>query len=47
MRFILREKEFLYLNTDADAANAEMSMPRFPSDQQDCYTTLFFSMIQN
>ena len=31
MRFILCEKQFLYLNTDVDAVNAEMQMPRFPS----------------
>ena len=33
MRFILCEKQFLYLNTDADAVNAEMSMLRFQSGQ--------------
>ena len=41
MRFILCEKQFLYLNTDADDVNAEMSMPRFPSGQHGLfYTTL-------
>ena len=30
MRFILCEKQFLYLNTDADAVNADILMPRFP-----------------
>ena len=35
MRFILCEKHFLYLNTDADAANAEMSMPRFSRGQRE------------
>ena len=32
MRFTLCEKQFLYLNNDADAVNTEISMPRFPSD---------------
>ena len=30
MRFILCQKTILYLNTDADAVNAEMLMPKFP-----------------
>ena len=33
MRFILRKKQFLYLNSDADAINVEMLMPRFPRGQ--------------
>ena len=41
---MLREKQFLYLNIDADAANSEMSMLRFPSEWPT--RTLFFSMIQ-
>ena len=47
MRFILCEKQFLYLNTDADAVNAEMLMRNFQVASTDCYTTLFFGMIQN
>ena len=35
MRFILCEKQFLCLNTDADAVNAEKSMPRFPRGQRE------------
>ena len=42
MRFILCEKQFLYLNTDADAVNAEMSIPRFPSGQQGLLRNSFF-----
>ena len=45
MRFILCEKQFLYLNTDADAVNAEMSMPRFPSDQHGLLHSSFFQHI--
>ena len=42
MRFILCEKQFLYLNIDADAVNAEMSMPRFPSGQNGLLHNSFF-----
>ena len=42
MRFVLCEKQFLYLNTDADAVNAEMSIPRFPSGQQGLLHNSFF-----
>ena len=35
------EKQFLYLNTDADAVNAEMSMPRFPSGQNELLQNFF------
>ena len=42
MRFILCEKQFFYLNTDADAVNAEMSMPRFPSGQHGLLHNSFF-----
>ena len=45
MRFILCEKQFLYLNTDA--VNAEMLMRNFQVASTDCYTNLFFGMIQN
>ena len=34
MRFTLCEKQFLYLNTDADAINSETLMPIFPSGQR-------------
>ena len=42
MRFILCEKQFLYLNTDADDVNAEISMPRFPSGQRALLHNSFF-----
>ena len=42
MRFILCEKQFLHLNTDADAVNAEMSMPRYPSGQHGLLHNSFF-----
>ena len=42
MRFILCEKQFLYLNTDADAVNMEMSLPRFPSGQHGLLHNSFF-----
>ena len=42
MRFVLCEKQFLYLNTDADAVNAEISMPRFPSGQHGLLHNSFF-----
>ena len=42
MRFTLCEKQFLYLNTDADAVNAEMSMRRFPSGQHGLLHNSFF-----
>ena len=43
MRFILREKQFLYLNTDADdAVTAEMSIPRFLSGQHGLLPNSFF-----
>ena len=42
MRFILREKQFLYLSSDADAVNVEMSMPRFPSGQHGLLHNSFF-----
>ena len=42
MRFILCEKQFLYLNTDAGAVNAEMSIPRFPSGQHTLLHNSFF-----
>ena len=45
MRFILCEKQFLYLNTNA--VNAEMSMPIFSSGQQGLLHNSFFTMIQN
>ena len=47
MRFILCEKQFLYLNTDADAVNAEMSMPRFPSGQHGLLHNSFFQHDSN
>ena len=47
MGLIVCEKQFLYLNTNADAVNAEMSMPRFPSGQHGLLHNSFFSMIQN
>ena len=42
MRFILCEKQFLYLNTDADAVNTDMSMPIFPSGQHELLRNSFF-----
>ena len=42
MRFILCGKQFLYLNSDADAVNLEMSMPRFPSSQHGLLHNSFF-----
>ena len=42
MKFILCEKQFLYLKTDADAVNVEMSMPRFPSGQPELLNNSFF-----
>ena len=42
MRFILCEKQFLYLNTDADAVNTDMSMPIFPSAQHELLRNSFF-----
>ena len=42
MRLIVCEKQFLYLNTNADAVNAEMSMPRFPSGQHGLLHNSFF-----
>ena len=42
MRFILCEKQFLHLNTDVDAVNAEMSMPRFRSGQHALLHNYFF-----
>ena len=35
MRFLLCEKHFLLLNTDADAVNTKKSMPIFPSGQRE------------
>ena len=42
MKFLLCEKQFLYLNTDADAVNAKMSMLRFPSGQRELLRNFFF-----
>ena len=42
MRFTLRETQFLYLNTDADAVSAEMSMLSFPSGQHGLLHNSFF-----
>ena len=42
MRFILCEKQYLYLNTDADAVNAEMSMQRLPSGQRELLHNFIF-----
>ena len=42
MRFILCEKQYLYLNTDADAVNAEMSMQRLPSGQRELLHNYIF-----
>ena len=42
MRFKLCEKQFLYLNTDADAVNADMLMPIFPSGQRELLHNSFF-----
>ena len=42
MRFILCEKQFLYLNTDAGAVNAEISMLRFPNGQHGLLHNSFF-----
>ena len=39
---MLCEKQLLHLNTDADAVNAEMSMPRFPSGQNELLQNSFF-----
>ena len=35
------EKQFLYLNSDADAVNPEMSMPRFPRGQNELLQIFF------
>ena len=42
MRLTLRETQFLYLNTDADAVSAEMSMLSFPSGQHGLLRNSFF-----
>ena len=42
MRLTLRETQFLYLNTDADAVSAEMSMLSFPSGQHGLLHNSFF-----
>ena len=42
MRFILREKQFLYLNANADPVSAEMSMLSFPSGQHEVLHNSFF-----
>ena len=42
MRFTLCEKQFLYLNNDADAVNTEISMPRFPSGLHGLLHNSFF-----
>ena len=49
MVFIFWEKQYLYLNTDADG---DANMPRcryrdFQMAKKNCYTTLVFSMIQD
>ena len=42
MGFILFEKQFLDLNTDADGANTEMSMPIFSCGQHELLHNSFF-----
>ena len=42
MRFIVCEKQFLYLNTDTDAVNTEMSISKFPSGQCKLLHNSFF-----